>query len=324
VAPEGLWHAPIIPFVKRDLLCIGNAVADTSARPVTKLPGRGKLELIDEIGLNPGGCAVLSAMAAARLGLKSGVGIAVGRDAYGDFLVRRLAHDRVDVSGVRRDPRHQTSSTVVVIGPDSERGFIHVIGASAGLTERTVTDATLRRYRALHLSGYFILPSLDGAPARRLLARASRLGLAISLDTCWDPKRRWHLVTMCLPFVDWYLPSIEEARETFGSRDVRTIAKRALAKGVRRGVILKRGPLGVYALTREGMELTIPAFRVKAVDATGAGDCFDAGFWAGMLRGRPLRDALRLGCAAGALSVSGFGGIGRLTSLAQARRMAGG
>src|SRR6185503_10904187 len=75
----------------RDLLCVGNAVADTSARPVTKLPGRGKLVFIDEIGLNPGGCATLSAMAGARLGLKTGVGIAVGRDPYGDFLVEKLA-----------------------------------------------------------------------------------------------------------------------------------------------------------------------------------------------------------------------------------------
>lgn len=305
----------------RDLLCVGNAVADTSARPVTMLPGRGKLIFIDEIGLNPGGCATLSAMAGARLGLKTGVGIAVGRDPYGDFLVGKLAKDGVDVRGVRRDPLHQTSSTVVVISPDSERGFIHVIGASAGLTDRSVSDATLRQYRALHLSGYFILPKLDGAPARRLLQRAKRLGLEISLDTCWDPKRRWHLVTMCLPFVDWYLPSIEEARETFGSSDMRTIAKRALAKGVRRGVILKRGPQGVYALTRSGEEYTIPAFKVKAVDATGAGDCFDAGFWTGVLRGKSLRESLRLGCAAGALSVSGFGGIGRLQSLAQARRL---
>src|SRR5262249_6877167 len=128
-------------------------------------------------------------------------------------------------------------------------------------------------------------------------------------------------VTMCLPFVDWYMPSIEEARETFGSANLRTIAARALAKGVRRAVILKRGPRGAYALTREGEEHAIPAFKVKAVDATGAGDCFDAGFWAGRLRGDPLAESLRLGCAAGALSVSGFGGIGRLRSRAQARRL---
>lgn len=307
----------------RDLLCIGNAVADTSARPVTRLPGRGKLEFLQEIGLNPGGCAVLSSMAGSRLGLKTGVGISVGRDPYGDFLVAKLARDGVDVRGVHRDGKHQTSSTVVTIGPDSERGFLHVIGASAGLTERGLPDSLLRRYRALHLSGYFLLPRLDGRPARRLLQRAKRLGLEVSLDTCWDPKRRWKLVTMCLPYVDWYMPSIEEAQETFRSKELVLVATRALACGVRRGVILKRGDRGVYALTRDGEEHRIPAFKVRAVDATGAGDCFDAGFWTGLRHGMALRDALRLGCAAGALSVSGFGGIGRLASLAQTRRLAG-
>ncbi len=305
----------------RDLLCVGNAVADTSARPVTALPERGKLRLLDEIGLNAGGCATLSSIAGARLGLKTGVGIAVGRDAYGDFLAATLRREGVDTRGIARDHRHQTSSTVVVISPDGERGFLHVIGASAGLKEPGISSALLRGYHALHLSGYFILPGLDGAPARRLLARAKRLGLETSLDTCWDPRRRWHLVRMCLPFVDWYLPSIEEARETFASTDLKTIARRALACGVRRGVILKRGADGVYALTKAGEEHLVRAFRVKAVDATGAGDCFDAGFWSGLLRGRPLPEALRLGCAAGALSVAGFGGIGSLRSLAQARAL---
>jgi len=306
----------------RDLLCVGNAVADTSARPVTALPERGKLRLLDEIGLHPGGCATLSAMAGARLGLATGVGIAVGRDAYGEFLTGALRREGVDLRGVTQDRRHQTSSTVVTISPDGERGFLHVIGASAGLTERGVPDRLLRGYRALHLSGYFILPALDGSPAKRLLARAVRRGLATSLDTCWDPKRRWHLVKMCLPHVDWYLPSIEEARETFASTDLKTIARRALACGVRRGVILKRGADGVYALTRTGEEHVVRAFRVKAVDATGAGDCFDAGFWSGVLRGKPLAEALRLGCAAGALSVSGFGGLGRLANGARVRSLA--
>jgi sugar/nucleoside kinase (ribokinase family) len=308
----------------RDLLCVGNAVADTSARPVTALPERGRLRLLDEIALHPGGCATLSAIAGARLGLRTGAGICVGRDAYGDFLTGALRREGVDTRGVVRDPKRQTASTVVVIAPDGERGFLHVIGASAGLTGRGLPDGMLRRYRALHLSGYFILPGLDGPPARRLLARARRLGLATSLDTCWDPKRRWHLVKMCLPHVDWYLPSIEEARKTFGSTDLATIARRALACGVRRGVVLKRGADGVFALTRAGEEHRVRAFRVKAVDATGAGDCFDAGFWAGVLGGAPLGESLRLGCAAGALSVAGFGGLGRLRSLGQIRALARG
>jgi len=302
----------------KDVLCVGNAVADVTARPIRSIPGKGKLGLIDSIGLWTGGCAVNSAIALARLGMKPGIGTAVGRDGFGEFLLRRLRENRVELAGARVVDGFQTSSTVVLVTPDGERSFLHTEGASGAITDRMFPDALLRRYRILHLSGFFLLPRLDGPPARRLLARAKKLGLTTSFDSCWDPRRRWPLSKMCLPFVDYYLPSIEEAGETFAARTPRAIADRALAAGVRKVVVLKRGAKGCYALPRDGAPIELPAFKVKPVDATGAGDCFDGGFLTGILRGFPLRDALRLGNAAGALNVSGPGGFGNLKSFGQA------
>lgn len=308
---------------KLDLLCVGNAVADTGTRPVESLPRRGHLELVESIGLTAGGCAINSAIGASRLGLRAGVGTAVGRDAYGDFLEGKLGNEKVETRGlIRARAGIQTSASVVAITRDGERSFLHVIGASGAFSDRDFPDSLLRRYRALHLSGFFLLPRLDGAPARRLLRRAIRLGLTTSLDTCWDPRGRWHLLKMCLPFADYYLPSIEEARGTFAERDPLRIARKALALGVRKAVVLKMGAGGCLALERGGTPIRVPAFRVKAVDATGAGDSFDAGFLAGILRGLPLAKSLRLGNAAGALSVSGMGGQGNLGSLKQAKRLA--
>jgi len=302
----------------RHVLCVGNAVADVTARPIVGIPPRGKLWLVDAIGLFTGGCAVNSAIALARLGMQATIGTAVGRDGFGEFLLGRLRENRVDLAGAKTVDGYQTSSTVVLVTPDGERSFLHTEGASGAITDRMFPDALLKRHRFLHLSGFFLLPRLDGAPARRLLSRAKRLGLTTSFDSCWDPRRRWKLAKMCLPFVDYYLPSIEEAGETFGSRDPRTIASRALAAGVRKVVVLKRGAKGCYALPRDGSPVELPAHRVKVVDATGAGDCFDGGFLAGILRGFPLREALRLGNSAGALNVSGPGGYGNLRSFRQA------
>ena len=305
-----------------DVLCVGNAVADVTARPISRLPDRGKLELVDSIGLYTGGCAVNSAIALAHLGMRPGIGTAVGRDGFGEFLLRRLREHGVELAGAKSVAGHQTSSTVVVVGPDGERSFLHKEGASGAITDSLFPDALLRRYRILHLSGFFLLPKLDGAPARRLLARAKRLGLETSFDSCWDPRRRWPLAKMCLPFVDYWLPSMDEAGEIMSSRDHRAVAERGLAAGVRKLVVLKRGRRGCYALPRGGKPVAVPAFRVKAVDATGAGDCFDGGFLAGILRGLPLRDALVLGNAAGALNVMAPGGWGALESWKQARRLA--
>ena len=306
----------------RDVLCVGNAVADTIVRPVTKLPPGGRLVYMDEVGLHGGVCALFSARAAARLGLKAGIVAGVGRDAFGAFLVKRLEEEGVETFAVVRDPRRQSSATAVLVYPGGERSFLHTPGASAAVGERSVPDALLKRHRALHLSGFFIMPRLDGPPARRVLARAKRLGLLTTLDSCWDPRKRWHLILPCLPHVDYYVPSWEEAREVFQTSDLRAIAWAALRRGVRRAVVLKMGARGCYALTREGREHRVPAFRVRAVDATGAGDCFDAGLLTGLLRGWPLRRSLQLGCAAGALSVSASGGLGLLRSFSQASRLA--
>ena len=309
---------------KLDLLCIGNAVADTGTRPVKSLPKPGHLELVESIGLTAGGCAVNSAIAGARLGLHTGVGTAVGRDAFGDFMKSKLESEGVETRGlIRAKSGVQSSASVVAISDSGERSFLHVIGASGYMSDRDFPDRLLRQYRAVHLSGFFLLPRLDGAPAKRLLQRALKLGMVTSIDTCWDPRSRWHLVKMCLPFADYYLPSIEEARGTFGENDPVRIARKAIASGVRKAVVLKMGANGCLAMERNGPPIRMPAFRVKAVDATGAGDSFDAGFLAGILRGLPLIQSLRLGNAAGALSVSGMGGQGNLSSLKQAKRLAG-
>jgi sugar/nucleoside kinase (ribokinase family) len=63
-----------------------------------------------------------------------------------------------------------------------------------------------------------------------------------------------------------------------------------------------------------GERQEVPAFRVREVDPTGAGDCFDAGFLCGLLEGRPLRDCARLAAAVGALNAQAFGPMeGRIT-----------
>jgi len=180
----------------------------------------------------------------------------------------------------------------------------------------------LRRYRMLHIGGFFLMPKFDGAPARRLLQRAKRFGLATSLDTCWGPKERWHLLKPCLKYVDYYMPSIEEAEAVFERRKPEDIATAALKAGVRKMVILKMGKRGCFALESGARPIRVPTFKVRAVDTVGAGDAFDAGFLYGLLRGWPSVKALRLGNATGALCVSGPGSTGKIESLGQARRLA--
>ena len=305
----------------RDVLCVGNAVADAVARPVKNLPKKGKLALVDRIGLFTGGCAVNTAISLSRLGMSTGIVTAVGRDGFGDFILRRLHEESIPTDAVVRSRNTHSSSTMVTVFPDGERSFLHTLGASAELSDRHVTDLLLKKYRAMHLSGFFLLPKLDGKPSARLLERASDLGLLTSLDTCWDPKAKWRPVLQCLRQVDFFMPSIEEAREIFGTDDKDRMARQAFGLGVRKAVILKMGSKGCYAIPRHGRAFLVPSHRVKAVDATGAGDSWDAGFWAGFLRGYDLAGSVRLGNAAGACCVTGMGGSGNVRSFRQVQSL---
>lgn len=71
-------------------------------------------------------------------------------------------------------------------------------------------------------------------------------------------------------------------------------------------LVLKNGSKGSRIYTREGVE-EVGVYPVTQVDATGAGDCFDGAFLAGLAQGKPLVEAARMGSAAGALNVSAFG-----------------
>jgi len=86
---------------------------------------------------------------------------------------------------------------------------------------------------------------------------------------------------------------------------------------------VKRGRNGCATLDGVSKLIEAPAFAVDAVDSTGAGDSFDAGFLHAWLRGLPLPDALRWGNACGALSTRGVGGTARQADEAEAKALLG-
>ncbi len=306
----------------RDILCVGNAVADSLAQPVKTLPKRGQLQLVAKIGLFSGGCAVNTSIGLSRLGMKAGIVTGVGNDGFGDFLLKRLNEEGVFTKNTVRFSQIHSSATLVTVHSDGERSFLHTIGASALLTDKHIPDSVLKGYRAIHVSGFFLMPRLDGAPTARLLKRAKKLGLITGLDTCWDPSNQWKGLTPCLKFVDYFMPSLEEAKRIFGLSQPKDIVKAALKYGVQKAVILKMGSKGCFAVDKNGSKFFEPVFLVKAVDATGAGDNWDAGFWTGILKRWDLKKSLVMGNATGAHCVMGLGASGNVRSYEQVLRMA--
>jgi sugar/nucleoside kinase (ribokinase family) len=189
----------------------------------------------------------------------------------------------------------------------------------ASLTAADVSDQLLGAAEHIHVSS----PHLQSGLRRtlpELFARAHKVGASTSLDPGWDPGGAWaDGLGDALDAVDVFLPNASEACGFAGLQDP-AAALDALAERVET-VVVKLGAEG--AIARRGDETaSADAPSVAAVDATGAGDSFNAGFLRGLGGGRLLEQALRLGVACGSLSTRALGGVDGQPVLAEAAELA--
>jgi sugar/nucleoside kinase (ribokinase family) len=159
----------------------------------------------------------------------------------------------------------------------------------------------------VHVSSYFLLERSLGPGLAAVLATARAAGATTSLDTNWDPAGRWgdERLSAAIAQVNVLLPNEAEALRLSRASSLDDAVRTLVAVGPR--LVVKLGGRGV--LCADGAirhRVSLPA--VTPVDATGAGDCFNAGLIAGLLTGLELPQAAALGCAAGALSTRAPGG----------------
>jgi sugar/nucleoside kinase (ribokinase family) len=330
-----------------DLVVAGDCNPDVLVLGGDVIPAFGQQEkLVDAISLVIGGSAAITAVAAARLGLRVALAAAVGDDPAGEFMLAQLAREGVDVSAVIVATGVPTGMTVA-LSRGGDRAILTALGAVASLTAADVPRSLLARARHVHASSYFLLADSLGPGLADLLAYARAAGATTSLDTNWDPSGRWgdaHLRAV-IAQADLLLPNEAEALRLTGT-DTMDAAVRALRDAafpvavtprgkdspgchihgnpVRAGgpsMAVKLGERGALCADETGWHrVSLPP--VVPVDSTGAGDCFDAGLIAGLLDGRALPDAAALGCAAGALSTGAPGGTGSAPDMARASDLA--
>jgi sugar/nucleoside kinase (ribokinase family) len=305
-----------------DLVVLGDCNPDVLVLGDDVTPVFGQQEkLVDRMSLVTGGSATITAVAAARLGLRVALVAAVGDDPAGQFMLGQLAAEGVGTAAVavRRDA--PTGMTVALSRGD-DRAILTATGAMATLTARDVPEALLPRARHLHVSSYFLIERSLGPGLAALFAKARAAGLTTSLDTNWDPAGQWGGGTLrdVLAQTDLLIPNEAEAHRLAGQSTLPETVS-ALTAAVPR-LVIKLGARGALCAERSPAsgvaEHEVQAPQVAPVDTTGAGDCFNAGLIAGLLRGLPLPQAAALGCAAGAASTQAPGGTGSPLDLAAA------
>jgi ribokinase len=306
-----------------DLLVVGDANPDLVLRGGDVVPAFGQREqLVDHADLTLGGSGAIMACGAARLGLEVAIVARVGDDQLGRFTREALREAGVDDAHVMVARGHATGISVGLVRGD-DRAVLTAAGVLATLDPESVPDELLGAARHVHVASPFLQPRLaDGLG--RLVERAHAAGATVSIDMGWDPAERWLLPAEALRGADVLLPNGEEAVRLAAATgqadaaDPRAAAQALAASGPL--VALKLGSEGGAAYSGDdSAEVSAP--RVEAVDATGAGDSFDAGFVAAWLAGEPLAAALTLAVACGALSTRGPGGTAAQPTLDEARAL---
>ncbi len=298
-----------------DVACLGIVVADLITKPVKILPEKGKLSLVKNIQLHTGGCATNTGFALALLGLKVAILGKVGKDALGNFIFQQAKSIGINTTGIIQDGQDDTSATVVMVSPEGERTFLHCLGANAKYNLDDIDFALIKKYKILHYAGGFLLPKLDGKPIAALLKKARSYGKVTSFDTAWDATGRWlKVLEPILPHLDIFLPSIDEAKMITGKKSPEEITSILLKYGIKI-IGLKMGEKGCFLHKQGEKGIYVPAFPVKAVDTTGAGDAWVAGFLAGFIKGWSLEKIGEFANGVGALSTLSFGATGGLKSM---------
>ncbi|HET7055797.1 MAG TPA: PfkB family carbohydrate kinase, partial [Thermomicrobiales bacterium] len=153
-----------------EVVSLGIHILDVLGRPVTRIPPRQDVDLIEEIRLTVAGTAAGTSVDLAKLGAGVLAMGAIGEDAAGNFIVDTMSRYGIDTRGLVRKSGVQTSATMLPIRPNGERPALHVLGANAELTAADIDLDAIATARHLHFGGTYLMPKLDGAPTARILA----------------------------------------------------------------------------------------------------------------------------------------------------------
>jgi len=287
-----------------EIVVIGELNVDLIASGVDSVPVLGTEVLADDFNVALGSASAIFACGIARLGHSVTFVSRVGNDDFGHFCLESLAARGIATDRIEIDVQSKTGVTVVVSTAD-DRAMITFLGAIAELSLSEVPADIFRGHKHLHLTSYYLQKALQ-ADFPHLLATARMAGTTTSFDPNSDPTqgRDEKVLEICRHTEILFLNE-DEARLLTGVDDIEAAGRQL--NELCPTVAIKLGAKGAIGF-QKGAIARVDGFKINAVDSTGAGDSFAAGFVHAFLEGGDLRKCLTIGNACGAFSASRPGG----------------
>lgn len=252
-----------------------------------------------------GGGAGITACSLAKLGRKVAIVAVVG--SKDDWSRHRLESFGVSLDGMKASS--QETAVTVSVSTRGDRSFFTWAGANRELPLHLLNPEVqeiLLASRHIHFA-----MRLERDIARNLLPRVRGAGCTTSIDPGFHSE--WYKLSgnrQSMSECDYFFPNEKEGELLVGSRDPREVLEVLHQSGIM-GTVLKLGSRGAASILNGQLIIAVPP-AINAVDTTGAGDAFNAGFIDAVLDSSAQEEAMRRGCACGALSTLAAGGIAAL------------
>lgn len=287
---------------KIPIVVVGSSNTDMIIK-LDRIPKPGETLLGGDFAMAAGGKGANQAVSAARAGGAVTFIARVGQDMFGDQAIAGFRATGINVDFVLRDRTSPSGVALIFVGKDGENSIAVASGANGKLTPADVAKAS-RVFRGA--SALLLQLETPLNTVRTAATLASKAGVRVILN----PAPARELPDGLLRQVYLLTPNESEASLLTGmtvnsQATATTAADRLLARGVQ-NVIITLGRHGALVAGPTGRYL-IPAFKVKPVDTTAAGDVFNGALAVGLAEGRSLVESARFANAAAAISVTRAG-----------------
>ncbi len=283
----------------KDIVVVGSVNLDLVVS-AARAPEAGETLLGTQFATFPGGKGANQAVAVARLGHPVRMVGKLGSDLFSAQLMEALEAAGVNTEAVGKTPGHSGVAFIVTV-ESGENSIIVVPGANSLLLSEDMEE----NRRVIGNAG-MVLTQMETplATAEALAEIAFSSGVPLMLD----PTPACYLPAELLRKVAWITPNESEAQLLAGSTssptsepELRELAEYFLGLGPE-NVLLKLGERGAYVATGDGIRALIPAYTVRAVDTTAAGDAFNGAFAVALVRGHSALEAAHFASAVAAIS----------------------